>query len=423
MKKILLILILLLLTGCQAKTDIVSSVEEDIILGAGSEVIDSYSESNYGIIGELYNGGTTFGGQSFTATDRFIISSKFYLSKTGSPTGNIVSKIYNCSGTYGTNNIPTGDPLATSSSYDVSSLTTAMQLIEFTFSDSNRIKLISGNKYCIGVSYSGGNSSNKVFYGADNTSPSHSGNFFFYNSSSVWSSLNSADVVFYVYGDEAIYSTAGDGHVSYENLDWATLRGAATGDSNNYTYAYLYTRSVLSFFGDNPMVIDRSFLPFDTSAIPDDAIITSAILYVYMDATPVCTEFTPSYFLGVVQTSQASSTILTNADYDAVGSVAAATTTFAYAEAVYASSTYMEFPLNATGLSWIKKSGETSNCGTKTGVTCLGLREGHDLENISIVDQACVQRIVTSEGDADKKPYLVVNYTFQTLQEQVIIFE
>ena len=101
--------------------------------GGGTIVLeDSYSESYVnGYNNIASNGFARAMGQAFTASaNGFLTSAKFYLAKTGSPTGNITSKLYSiASGTYGNNACPSNATiLATSDNLDVSTLPTHVQL-------------------------------------------------------------------------------------------------------------------------------------------------------------------------------------------------------------------------------------------------------------------------------------------------------
>ena len=58
--------------------------------------------------------------------------------------------------------------------FDVSTLTTARQWITFNFS--SPYTTVNGTHYVISIEYSGGNSSNYVKAGFDNSSPTHPGN-------------------------------------------------------------------------------------------------------------------------------------------------------------------------------------------------------------------------------------------------------
>lgn len=161
--------------------------------------LDSYSESNQDNGVQQYPGSASASGQSFiTPNDGNsygISSAKFYLKKTGAPTGNAVAKLYAHSGTYGSTSVP-GILLATSGNYDVTALTTSYQLIEFTFPVQYR--LAPNTHYVITYEHAGTDSSNFTWCGGDSSSPSHGGNSM-YNSSG-WIALAAWDICFYVYG-------------------------------------------------------------------------------------------------------------------------------------------------------------------------------------------------------------------------------
>ncbi len=160
-------------------------------------IIDSYSESHqdwqYPLFGG--SGNNTAVGQSFTCGVLATLDScKFYLKKANSPTGNAVAKLYSYDDEW---HLP-DSLLATSDTIDVSTFTTSFQLIEFTFSGSEQYEMQVSTDYFIVVEYSGGDSSNNILIGLDNSSPSASGHSAFYSSS--WLE-GSSDAVFYVYGE------------------------------------------------------------------------------------------------------------------------------------------------------------------------------------------------------------------------------
>jgi hypothetical protein len=170
-------------------------------------VIDSYSESNRDSAYDLVLSAGFFGavGQSFTANGSAAASCKFFLAKVGSPTGNIVAKIYAHSGTFGTSSIPTGAALATSNAVAASVLTTSFALVEFTFSSPPT--LTNGTKYVVVVEEAvGSTSSHYIRVGSDASSPTHDGNAAGYNGST-WVS-GTEDIVFYVESSNASGSAA-----------------------------------------------------------------------------------------------------------------------------------------------------------------------------------------------------------------------
>ncbi len=164
--------------------------------GAAMTLDDSYALSSQSSNDWLC---TTYSGvaQSFTSGGGVLDHVNLLLTKVGSPTGNLTAKIYAHSGTYGTSSVPTGSALATSDPLDVTTLTGSYALNSLTFSGTNRITLTAGY-YDLVVSYSGGDCTNdRVILGADDTSPTHSGNQAYYDNS--WHIESGVDAVFDVY--------------------------------------------------------------------------------------------------------------------------------------------------------------------------------------------------------------------------------
>jgi hypothetical protein len=165
------------------------------------DVLDSYSEANRDTYGIVRSGATTKIGNSWTnATQYTLDSAKFYLMKTGTPTGSGYAELYSHSGTYGTSSV--GDSLlATSDAFDVSTLGGSYTLETLSFSGAQRVTLSASTYYVIVFAFSGGSGSNYVRVGNDQSSPSHDGNMAHYDGS--WTATVSRDVCFYVYGESA----------------------------------------------------------------------------------------------------------------------------------------------------------------------------------------------------------------------------
>jgi hypothetical protein len=161
-----------------------------------AQIVDSYSESNqdtYYVRFETYPRVS----QSFTANGGTLNSCEFYLKKVGSPTGNVYAEIYAHTGTYGTSSIRSGSALATSDAVDASTIGETFGLTSFTFSGANKISL-SETYYCVGIYYNGGAALNYLYVGADDSTPTHSGNVANYDNEVDLS----ADLCFYVYKDD-----------------------------------------------------------------------------------------------------------------------------------------------------------------------------------------------------------------------------
>lgn len=192
-------------TGCQyALTDIAYGAEGGVALdttgGTPIEDVDSYyASSNYSTAGLFigYGAATTLS-QSFESNGGTLNTAQFYLRKYAGATGNIVATLYAGDGTIGGgDDVGTGEILATSDAVDISTLSSsAMQLTTFTFSGANRVTLTDGNHYVIGVYYTGVASTQVLYAGSDNTSPSHTGNTCYEDGG--WTALSGYDLVFYV---------------------------------------------------------------------------------------------------------------------------------------------------------------------------------------------------------------------------------
>lgn len=160
---------------------------------------DSYSETNKDTASSIQSAGATAAGQSFTAIAGNLDSCKFYLAKTGSPTGNMVARLYALTGTFGTDSKPTGAALATSGSIDVSTLTGSFVLVTFSFTGVDRVTLVNGTKYVIVFEYTGGDGSNLASLGGDGSAPSHAGNRSLFIGGSWSVADNNLDYCFYLY--------------------------------------------------------------------------------------------------------------------------------------------------------------------------------------------------------------------------------
>lgn len=211
---------------------------------------------------------------------------------------------------------------------------------------------------------------------------------------------------------------SGNGYVTrYNSTVWSTVHDATAGTSVHTDLNLAYAQSGdEGLFGQNDEYeISRAFLPFDTSAIPSSVTnISSASVNIYVFGVSDIPNDPDYSFIAVMQTDQPDSTALTTSDYNNCG----ATTTASLLDGnigglinfgdIVASATNT-ISLWSGGINWIKKNGETSNCGTISGVTCLGLREGHDVFNQANLDMHIVNFYTTVNGS--NIPYLTVTYT------------
>lgn len=163
---------------------------------------DYYDQSHYDeLLSYLDSSGDMYCGQSFTALNtRTLGKASFWLKKTGSPSGSMYVYLYAHAGSYGSSSVPTGAPLATSDPVNANTLTTSYAKIDFKFSGAQQYAMTASANYCIVVSFTGGNGSNRVMVGGDAYfSPSHSGNYFTSANGSSWTPSSGIDCIFWVY--------------------------------------------------------------------------------------------------------------------------------------------------------------------------------------------------------------------------------
>ncbi len=194
----------------------------------------------------------------------------------------------------------------------------------------------------------------------------------------------------------------GDGYVLKDaSSNWNTVHDATVGTDNNAgaTQARVETKT----YSGNTYSISRILLPFDTSALPDDAVVDIASLRVYIGNPINDQDDDGNDFLRVVQNTAASPTAITNDDYDQVGAIdnpTAGATDLDISN--IAGPDHKTFTLNATGRSWINL----------TGYTKFGLREGHDVVDDPIttgyISGVTVQTSETNGTTYD--PYLQITY-------------
>jgi hypothetical protein len=165
---------------------------------------DSYSETNkdtgktVGTTGNYLEAGQVFINSVGTST---LDSVKFHMRVNGVLSGNMYAKVYDTTGTAGTNAIPTGAALATSDGVAASVLNTVYTLIEFSFSSPAIVN--KGGSYAITLLYEGDAA---LLVGSDSTTPTHDGNSV-QKTGGGWAA-DSQDVIFYADSD-GIFGTIG----------------------------------------------------------------------------------------------------------------------------------------------------------------------------------------------------------------------
>lgn len=212
------------------------------------------------------------------------------------------------------------------------------------------------------------------------------------------------------YPDAHPETTTVDGHVYAEagsatGATWATIisaAGSASSDDNSSAYIEITSSSTT----DTWFILSRGILLFDTSSIPDDATITSAILSLYGTSKKDELGILPN--IDIYTSTPASNTSLTFTDYQQLGNTSQTGSPKTYTN--WSTTGYNDFTFNATGRSNINK----------TGISKFGTRNAnYDVSgspptwsytfgnNVSVLHYA--------SADYPIKPKLVVTYTTGTI--------
>lgn len=158
-------------------------------------VIDFYSESNRNSEQDIRPTVDSHGQAITLAAAENIRSAIFQLGKgLGSPTGNAIVRLYATTGTVGVDAKPTGAALASTATFDVSTLTTSFQLVEFVFATPYSA---SAGGIAVVIEYTNGDASNYITFGIDTSSPSHAGNWFT-GTPGTWTGQSTIDSIFYL---------------------------------------------------------------------------------------------------------------------------------------------------------------------------------------------------------------------------------
>ncbi len=213
--------------------------------------------------------------------------------------------------------------------------------------------------------------------------------------------------------ESTIFAGAGDGQIAtILQPAWSDARDSTSGVSVS-TDTVVSTNAAVASGKVSGASISRVFLPFNTSSIPAGANVTSASLGVY--ATTTTSYPNDAYdYVTVVRTSQATHTTLADADYDNIGTTEGIAAGNRKEISTISLGSYVTFPLNATGISWIAKAGTASVCSATAGITCLGLRDGHDVQNSAPGTDLPSSYAVFSSSEAagtSQDPYLSVTYS------------
>ncbi len=202
------------------------------------------------------------------------------------------------------------------------------------------------------------------------------------------------------YPDPNTETSTVDGRVWYcgeGSPSWSDIRGASSGTDLNDSIDVAHLNNFMRS-SDGLRCLARGFFLFDTSSINDNATISSSTLSLYVfdkyNGSP-----DGSDYMNVFHATTTSNTSLSTADYNDVGSTKG--TSDIDIDNITTNS-YLGFQLNSTGLGWI----------SKTGVTKLGIREGHDLDNVAPTDPSDGISVYTADNTGTSNdPKLVVVYS------------
>jgi hypothetical protein len=143
----------------------------------------------------------------------------------------------------------------------------------------------------------------------------------------------------------------------------------------------------------------RSWIHFDTSAIPDTASVSNATLRL------TCSESGGTASAAVVSSTQSSDTSIVNTEFDHIGSTRFSSD-FDYATV----NTSYDITLNSAGLSAI----------SKTGYTKLGLRGVKDIDDVAPTSQDYRYYYTHAHATTAYRPKLTVEYTEGTCPLQLL---
>jgi len=212
------------------------------------------------------------------------------------------------------------------------------------------------------------------------------------------------------------YTEAGDGYVGYGWSTWDEAHDSAVG--NNGISHTVTSMNVFSGYNTNSrgFKIYRAFTPFNLSSL--SGTITSATLKM--------TVFTKNdydndqyAYISILEGNQASVSSLVLADYEKCGSTSTPIEMIDSDDRAditdYAVDDVVSFPLNSTGIALVESS--------KGGYLKLCAREGHDIEDVPVTNSGYSYSSLyfnTSESSGTSEdPYLEVVFTPTTVGTSV----
>ncbi len=212
------------------------------------------------------------------------------------------------------------------------------------------------------------------------------------------------EIAYAASGTKRFYPQNGDGYVRYINsATWATANTASTGGGADSSSATIYAPYVGKTAG-GLFDIYRLYLPFDTSALPDNYTVDVANLCVYVVST-ADGDNDGNDTLNVYRTKQANYTSLVTADYSLATKWVTGTALSTAKELTGIGTGFKCWALNASGIANI----------SNTSTTPLGILETHDALNDAYAGAKNTSnmiqvRTVSYTGNSFD-PYLDVTYS------------
>jgi len=292
-----------------------------------------------------------------------------------------------------------------------------VDIVKYDYISENKAEgkfLFNGKKYTNAkVLKENGNEKTVAFYVGDHFSQEEDGIYEIEQGATttleVWEEQTKISFIDKLLGREVnatdYYSGSGDVYWSSGTTGlWDTNHDATS--KTAYVANNLYAASAKRAAGDN-YEIDRIYLPFDASALPDNATISAATVNGYVFAIQNSDNDGDDWIV-VVQSFPATNNSPVDDDYDQIGDAINNPTEGSNRIDLttgFTNNAYNAFTLDSTGRGWI----------SKTGWTNLGLREGHDvLDHIYAGGDQSYNYIAMRDSEAagtDTDPYLSVTYT------------
>lgn len=204
-------------------------------------------------------------------------------------------------------------------------------------------------------------------------------------------------MIFYPDPDPETSSVDGQAHRYYDAGESFSIIRAGVGTDAFPSGAGMEIKVRTNTATDKFDRLSRGFILFDTSALPDNAVITNAVLSVAGDNKN--NYFVEPVSIALVSSNPNSNTNLIAGDYQTIGSVRFSDD-IAFDDILIGS--YNDFVLNSSGISAIDKE----------GISKFGLRSDWDLDNTPPAwVSATEMNIIMKTAESGTKPKLVVDYT------------